>query len=110
MTRVLGSTGAEHHSRTRTQPRIRRSRLTTRGTDVTNASDDDQPTAVAKDGDVTAGVADSPRTVAAEHYAEPPTTIVPDVRAAPSAELAWSSETPTDEIGGQGSTWQIYHP
>jgi hypothetical protein len=77
----------------------------TRSTDVTTTNDDDQPTAVAKDGDVTAGVADSPRTVAAEQYAEPPTTIVRDVGAAPSAELAWSSETQTDEIGEHSDGW-----
>lgn len=73
---------------------------------MTNGSDDnDQPTGLAHDVDSTEVVADSPRTVAAGQYSEPPTTIVPDVRLARGAELAWSSETPTDEIVEHSRGW-----
>lgn len=59
---------------------------------MTATSDDNQPTAAVGDVDDTAVVAEGPRTVAAEQFSEPPTTIVPDVEPTRAAELAWSSE------------------
>ena len=59
------------------------------------ADSDDQPTA-----------ADSPRTVAAEHYSEPPTTVVPDVGLTQTPELAWSPDADDDEtIAFDGRSW-----
>ena len=42
-------------------------------------NDDEQPTGMDGEINTTAAVPVSPRTVAAERYSEPPTTIVPDV-------------------------------
>jgi hypothetical protein len=71
---------------------------------VPTANDDDQTTA-AVDDDKTASVTESPPTIAAEQHSEPPTAIVPDVRAAAASELAWSSEAETGEITDGPHWW-----
>ncbi|MGC2381344.1 MAG: hypothetical protein WA622_30195 [Mycobacterium sp.] len=72
---------------------------------MTATSDDNQPTAAVGDVDDTAVVAEGPRTVAAEQFSEPPTTIVPDVEPTRAAELAWSSEAETEELADQSREW-----
>lgn len=73
---------------------------------MTATSDDNQPTAAVGDVDDTAVVAEGPRTVAAEQFSEPPTTIVPDVEPTRAAELAWSSEAETEELADRSREWR----
>jgi hypothetical protein len=69
-------------------------------------SDDNEPTAGVGDVNDTAVVADSPRTVAAETHSEPPTTVVPDVGPTQVPDLAWSSESDTEELSDHGRGWR----
>lgn len=73
---------------------------------MTASGDDDQPTAVANDGDVAAVMPDSARTAAAEQRSDAPTTIVPDVGSTQAAELAWSSEAETEEMADHPRRWR----
>jgi hypothetical protein len=69
--------------------------------------DGDQPTTAVGDVDQTAVAGASPRTVAAEQYSEPPTTVVPDAGLTQAPELAWSSSDADDEtIAFDGRSWQ----
>lgn len=61
-------------------------------------NDDGQPTGMNGEINTTAAVLVSPRTVAAERYSEPPTTIVPDVGPTQPAELTRSSEAETEQL------------